>query len=104
MKNKIQNWLALGVFAQTCGLFLLMWGSPDLMDNQGFMTLASAVIVTGWVGTILGLAFQAGKTIGEQTAAVNKALDLATANSRSPPSPDVVLKPGKTAQAEEPKP
>lgn len=35
---------------------------------------------------------------------VGKALDLATAAMPSPPVPDVMLKPGETAQAEEPKP
>lgn len=96
---EIQNWLALAVFVQTTGLFGLMWASPELMDNQGFMTLASAVIVTGWVGTILGFAFQAGKTIGEQTAAVNKALDFAIASQPAQTEPTVTLKPGETAQA-----
>lgn len=33
---------------------------------------------------------------------VGKALDLAAANSPAPPEPDVMLKPGETAQAEKP--
>jgi hypothetical protein len=75
--NSFQGWLALGVFIQTSLLFGLMAIHKDLLDSQGFMTLASAVIVTAWVGAIIGAAFQAGKTAGEQTALASKALDVA---------------------------
>ncbi|WP_311271026.1 hypothetical protein [Sphingobium sp. WCS2017Hpa-17] len=84
--NSFQGWLALGVFAQTTMLFGLMAIHKDLLDSQGFMTLASAVIVTAWVGAIIGAAFQAGKTAGEQAAVVSKAMDIAaTAQAQSAP-------------------
>lgn len=96
-----RGWLALGLFVQSNFLFVLMWAARDLLNSQGFMTLASAVIVTAWVGGAVSFAYQMGKNVGEQTAAVNKALDLAAANAPTPPAPDIILKPGETAKAEE---
>lgn len=85
--NSFQGWLALGVFVQTTFLFVLMAVHKDLLDSQGFMTLASAVIVTAWVGAIIGAAFQAGKNAGEQTALASKALDVAqTAQAQTGPN------------------
>lgn len=95
-----RGWLALGLFVQSNFLFVLMWAARDLLNSQGFMTLASAVIVTGWIGGAVAFAYSAGKREGESAALANKALDLAAANSPTP-VPDVILKPGETAQAKE---
>ena len=83
--NNFQGWLALAVFVQSSALFILMAIDHQLLDSQGFMTLASAVIVTGWVGAVIGFAFTAGKAAGEQNAAMNKALEIAAAAQPTPP-------------------
>lgn len=75
--SDFRGWLALGLFVQSCALFALMKLAPELTENQGFMTLASGVIMTGWVGGAIAFAFSAGKDQGERTGALNKALDLA---------------------------
>lgn len=77
LPGDFRGWLGLGLFTQSTALFALMKLAPELTDNQGFMTLASAVIVTGWVGGAVAFAYSAGKDQGERTGALNKALDLA---------------------------
>lgn len=102
LPTEFRGWIALGLFVQSSALFALMAVSTELLESQGFMTLASAVIVTAWVGAAVGYAYQMGKESGERTALANKALDLAVAATPSPappPAPDVVLQPGETAQA-----
>jgi hypothetical protein len=97
-----RGWVAFGLFVQSSSLFGLMWLNHTIMDNQGFMTLASAVVVTGWIGGVAAFAYSGGKREGEQSAALASALNLAT--NLAPPAvdapPDVVLQPGETAQAQ----
>jgi hypothetical protein len=98
-----RGWLGFGLFVQSTFLFALIAFVPELRESQGFLTLASAVIVTGWIGGAAAFAYSAGKKDGEQSAALTKAVDLAT--QLAPQSrPDVVLEPGQTAQAREPSP
>lgn len=75
--SDFRGWLAFGLFLQTVGLFVLMATEHALLESQGFMTLASAIIVTGWIGGAVAFAYAAGKERGEQTALANRALDLA---------------------------
>jgi len=79
--NDFRGWLAFGLFIQSSGLFGMMCLFPKMMESQGFMTLASAIIVTGWVGGAVAFAYSAGKREGEKEAAASlgKALDLAQA-------------------------
>ena len=98
LPHDFRGWVALALFVQSSSLFGLMWIKSSIMDNQGFMTLASAVIITGWVGGVAAFAYSAGKREGEQSAALNKALDLAV-NNQPITEPDVTLQPGETAQA-----
>lgn len=83
LPHDFRGWVALGLFLQTCGLFALMCVVRDLMNNQGFMTLASAVVVTGWIGGVAAFAYSAGKREGEQSATLNKALDLVSSATDS---------------------
>lgn len=73
------GWIGIGLFIQSSGLFGLMAAKPDLLDNQGFMTVAGAVIITGWIGGAAAFAFTAGKRDGESNAVASKALDMAAA-------------------------
>jgi hypothetical protein len=83
LPHDFRGWVALGLFVQSSSLFGLMCAVKDLMDNQGFMTLASAVVVTGWIGGVAAFAYSAGKREGEQTAMMNKALDLVSSSTGS---------------------
>jgi hypothetical protein len=77
LPSDFRGWLAFGLFIQSSSLFGLMWYSRDLTQSQGFMTLASAVIVTGWVGGVVAFAYSAGKQQGEASALAKQAMDMA---------------------------
>lgn len=99
LPTDFRGWLGLGLFLQTTALFAVIAFVRDVRGDQGFMTLASAVIVTGWIGGVVAFAYSAGKKDGEQSAALSKAVDLAHQLAPAPSRPDVVLQPGETAQA-----
>jgi hypothetical protein len=88
----IQDWPRLGVTIAILGAFAwaLVWhyssGLEETLKNLAVMAVGF------WLGSSRGAQ--------TQTENVGKALDLANTNSPTTP-PDVVLKPGETAQAEQ---
>lgn len=84
--HDFRGWVACGLFVQSSSLFGMMWFNVEVTNNQGFMTLASAVIVTGWIGGVAAFAYSAGKQQGEASALASQAMDLAAnANPAAPP-------------------
>lgn len=65
------------LFVQTSVLFVIIALKPTLTESQGFMALATAVIVTGWVGGAAAFAFTSGVEASRNNTSLNKALDLA---------------------------
>lgn len=93
--SDFRGWVAFGLFVQSSSLFGMMWFNVEVTGNQGFMTLASAVIVTGWIGGVAAFAYSAGKQQGEASALAKQAMNLAadSAASNAPtgePQPVVV--------------
>lgn len=80
-----RGWVALGLFTQSTALFAVMSAIPELLDSQAFTTLATAIIVTGWIGGVAAFAYSAGKQQGEDSALAKQAMNLAataTGNDR----------------------
>jgi len=75
LPQDFQGWLGLGLFAQSSMLFGLIAYIPELRESQGFLTLASAVIVTGWIGGAAAFAYAAGKRDAEQQEQTRQALE-----------------------------
>lgn len=101
LPHDFRGWVALGLFVQSSSLFGLMCVDETLMDNQGFMTLASAVVVTGWIGGVAAFAYSAGKQQGEAAALASQAMDLAASAGTVPPKVEVVNTPDKPVQTEQ---
>ena len=70
-----------------------IWNPSETMNGALIAAFAGA-----W-GYYLGSS-NSSNQVREQ---VGKALDIAAANSPAPPSPDVILEPGETAQAKDEK-
>lgn len=68
---------------------------PDDLTMKG-------ALIAGFAGA-WGYYLGSSKGTAETNARMDKALDVAKANSQANAEPDVVLKPGETAQAEESK-
>ena len=60
-----RGWIGLGCFILVCGIFFLIREQPQLLNNDAFLILATAIITTGWVGGPVGWAYQATKSGGE---------------------------------------
>lgn len=45
-----RGWYALALFIQTCAILIMLACVPELASNEFFKTLATAIVVTGWVG------------------------------------------------------
>lgn len=67
-KRRLRAWIdgpsvvTIAIFALSWRLFEAIIEDPALADNQGFMLLAQAVIVTGAVGLVASYYFGASKT------------------------------------------
>lgn len=77
LPTDFRGWLGFGLFLQSTMLFILIAAIPDIRESQGFLTLASAVIVTGWIGGAAAFAYAAGKRDAEQQEQTRQALDVA---------------------------
>lgn len=64
-----RGWVALGLFALTAMIFLMIRETPTLTANQGFMFLAQAVIVSGLIGGVIAFLFSATKGPDSKAAA-----------------------------------
>lgn len=76
--------IGFAMFAQSSGIFLALAINPKLAENQGFMLLATAVVVTGWIGGVVAFAFTAGIEASRQNKTISEAITLA--NNKIPPT------------------
>ncbi len=45
-----RGWYALALFVQTCVILAMIAYLPGLAENEFFKSIATAIVVTGWVG------------------------------------------------------
>jgi len=88
------------------GLLRMARDNGDLWNVELFKTILTVFAVTGFVNMILGFHFAANKNDEDRVSNTGKALDAITATAKANSSytddaPDVLLKPGETAKAEE---
>jgi hypothetical protein len=73
---------------------------PELRGDEFFKAISNAIIVTGWIGFAVGQRQNA-----QDREQVGRAIDTMHEQAKSIPNatetPDVMLKPGETAKAEE---
>lgn len=67
-----RGWYALALFFQTCAILVLLALVPDLAHDEFFKSIATAIVVTGWVGFAV-----AGRDNRADREQVDKALELA---------------------------
>lgn len=93
-----------GLFAVLCILLLMAWDNPKLWDVKLFEVLLQGVALTGLLNMAGAFHFTANKQAEQASANTGKAFEAITAAAASTPpiepEPDVILKPGETAQAE----
>lgn len=94
-----RGWYAIALFAQTAAILaIITWGAKELRTDEFFKSLATAIVVTGWIGFAVGMRGNAEER--EQTSAAIGAVHEMAKSLPNATEPDVTLKPGQTAQAE----
>lgn len=77
-----RGWYALGLFVQT-GLILWMIATvPGLRQDEFFKSIATAIVVTGWIGFAVGMRDPAKERehLGDAVAAVRAVADRLPTN------------------------
>lgn len=91
-------------FGMGMTMLIMARTDPALWTVELFKTLITVVVVTGFVNMILSFHYAANKTDEDKTANTRAAFDAITATANAAggdAAPDVVLKTGETAQAQE---
>lgn len=92
-----RGWYAIGLFIQTGAILTMIAAIPALRTDEFFKSLATAIVVTGWIGFAVGQ-----RQSAQDRDQVGKLADTTHEMARSLPNasaPDVTLSPGQTAQA-----
>lgn len=89
-----RGWYAAALFMQTCAILWLLAAVPALAGNEFFKTIATAIVVTGWVGFAV-----AGRDNRLDREQVGQAQDIARqlldrSRPSTPSPPDASGKPG----------
>lgn len=60
-----RSWIGIGSFMLACAVLAIILFDKALLDNDAFLVLATAIIITGWVGGPVAWAYSATKQGGE---------------------------------------
>lgn len=63
-----RGWIGLGCFSLALIVMAMVFAHPELLKDQAFLVLATAILVTGWINGPVGWAYQATKAGGEAAA------------------------------------
>lgn len=50
-----RGWYALGLFIQTAAILWMIATFPQLRRDEFFKSIATAIVITGWIGFAVGL-------------------------------------------------
>lgn len=94
-----RGWYAIALFVQTDALLAMIAVIPVLRSDEFFKSLATAIVVTGWIGFAVGMRGNA-----EERKQTTEAISAVHEMAKSMPNTgaaDVTLRPGETARAED---
>lgn len=94
-----RGWYAIALFVQTAAILAMIAAVPALRADEFFKSLATAIVVTGWIGFAVGMRGNAEER--QQTSDAIGAVHEMAKSLPNTNAPDVTLKPGETAKAEE---
>ena len=89
-----ENLILVAVFILTLIVLLMIWNDPTLTENEGFMYLATGIIITGLINGIVN------KTNADQqrsqSATIQTLATAATSTSAPPKVDELVVESGTT--------
>lgn len=77
-----RGWMAMGMYAMSGWVLWLARPLNGAEPSEFFKTLASAVVVTGFLNGVLGFLYTSSKATAEAREQAGKALDIAHAATR----------------------
>lgn len=86
-----RGWIALGCYSLVLVVLGMIAASPSILEQDAFLILATAIIITGWVNGPVGWAYQATKGGGEAAESTARiAEEAATAAIKGQPKQEPV--------------
>lgn len=74
-----RDWVGIASLLLTIGLLVMMWVDHDLLKDDFFKTIATLIIGTGWINSVVSWAYgstKSGSEIAERNSlTVEKQLD-----------------------------
>lgn len=65
VKPDARGWIAVGCYSLVLVVLFMISVDNDLLNNDAFLILATAIVITGWVQGPVGWAYQATKGGGD---------------------------------------
>lgn len=75
-----RGWIGVGCYILVLILLGMMWADKDLLKDDFFKVIATAIILTGWNNGPVGWAYQATKGGGEAAESSARIAEAAAAN------------------------
>lgn len=94
-----RGWIGFGCFVLVIIILAMIAIDKSLLENDAFLILATAIVVTGWVNGPVGWAYQATKGGGEAAESSARIAEAAAGLSSNPPPENVVEAANQTADA-----
>ena len=98
--------VGIATFSLTVGVMVMYRNDPTLRDDDFFKTIATAIVITGFINAIVGWAFgdtaksaAATDNTGKFADAMKEQAITTRASLPEPSQTDVLLEPGDTARA-----
>lgn len=89
-----RGWYAIALFAQTLVILAMITWKDDLREDEFFKSIATAIIVTGWIGFAVGM-----RDNSKDREQVGKAVEAVHEMAKSVPSaPTDVIHDGDTVK------
>lgn len=107
MKMDARGWIGFGCFVLVIAVLVMIWVDKELLKDDFFKLIATAIILTAWINGPVGWAYQATKSGTEAAASSARIAESAVGlpPEPSPASPtEVVVEPEQpvpTTQPEE---
>jgi hypothetical protein len=76
-----RGWIGVGCYVLVLILLGMMWADKDLLKDDFFKVIATAIILTGWNQGPVGWAYQATKSGGEAAASSARIAEKAAGTS-----------------------
>jgi hypothetical protein len=99
LKMDARGWIGFGCFALVVAVLAMAWADKELLKDDFFKLIATAIILTAWINGPVGWAYQATKSGTEAAASSARIAENAAGIA---PVPDPPAGPAEVVVVNEP--